>query len=152
MTRTAVFFIALTGAFVAAGCGSGDSGPETVAVSGRVLLDGEPLEGAEVTFVTDDFASFGKTDADGYYELVQGGVPGENKVRLSKWDGEELVEFDAEDGFDEGQIEAALSAVEGEDDLGPDAPRQLIPEDFRELKYVVPEGGTDSADFRLRSR
>lgn len=128
------------------GCG-GSSGPTTVPVAGTITLNGEPLAGAEIVFVTEDFSSFGKTGPDGSYALVQGAVPGENQVSISKWEGEGL-ELNPDEGHDEGQIEDEMLAMEG--DASPvSTRRQLVPEDFRKLTYSVPEGGSETADFRL---
>lgn len=153
MARPIWVSIVLVGLFC--GCTESNSGPETVGVSGTILIDGQPAEGVEVTFVAENFSSNGKTDAEGRYELIQGAVPGENLVRLSKWEGGQGVELDPESGIDEGQFEDALLATEGDPQAGGTAlagPRQLIPEDFREVSYTVPEGGTENADFRIRSQ
>lgn len=55
---------------LAGGCA--DGGPELAPVSGRVTLDGRPLENARVTFQPDGAKrpSYGDTDADGRYLLV----------------------------------------------------------------------------------
>ena len=154
MARLGFLLICIFSVAIVCGCGDTKSGPQTVGVSGTVLIDGQPAEGVEVTFVAEDFSSNGKTDADGRYELIQGAVPGENTVRLSKWEGGQGMKLDPESGIDEGQFEDALLATEG-DRNAPAAvagPRQLIPEDFQQVSYTVPEGGTDSADFRLRSQ
>lgn len=128
------------------GCGS-TQGPGTVPVSGTVTLNGEPLEGVEVMFVTENFSSFGKTGPDGRYTLVQGAVPGKNQVSLSKWEGG-TIELNPDEGIDEGQLWSEMDAAGGTVP-GRELPRQLVPEDYRNLEYVVPEGGAESADFRL---
>jgi hypothetical protein len=70
-----------------AGCGK--SGPELAAVSGRVTVDGKPMENVDVTFQPDEMrpASYGRTDASGHYELgykrgVQGALLGQHTVRI----------------------------------------------------------------------
>jgi hypothetical protein len=69
------------------------SGPELAPVSGRVTLNGNPLENADVVFQPDNGKSpaSGRTDAEGHYELaykrgVTGGPVGQNTVliRVSK--------------------------------------------------------------------
>ncbi len=75
------------------GCGSGVDF-KTVPVSGVVMLDGKPLEGAGVTFMSKEgnkIAS-GKTDASGKFTLttivgkisVDGAIVGVHKVGVSK--------------------------------------------------------------------
>lgn len=130
------------------GCGGSERrGPETVPVSGTVTLNGKPLEGADVHFVRDDFSSFAKTGPDGTFTLVQGAVAGENQVSISKWEGEG-PEYDPESGYDEGQLESEIDALGG-DMSKVKSRRQLVPPDYRNLTYSVPEGGTDSANFSL---
>lgn len=64
------------------GGGSGDDHPQTAPVSGTVTYQGKPLEGATVYFVSEKFSGSGKTNAEGRYELVQGAVPGKNKISI----------------------------------------------------------------------
>ena len=137
------------------GCGAAtETGPETVAVSGTVTLNGEPLADADVRFINGDFASVGRTNAEGFYELIQGSVPGENTVTVSKIEGGSSLDLDPESGMDAGQFEAMQLGAGGDDPALPDLPRELIPAEYSdpaasELKYTVPEGGTTSADLRL---
>jgi predicted small lipoprotein YifL len=81
----AVCFLILTACI--AGCGQ--SGPELAPVSGRVTVDGQPMENVDVTFQPDEMrpASYARTDADGHYELgykrgVQGALLGQHTVRI----------------------------------------------------------------------
>ena len=60
--------------------------------------------------------------------------------------------MDPDEGMDAGQFEAAV-ADGGNDGMG-DAPKQLVPAEFSDadkskLKFNVPKGGTDKADFKL---
>ena len=84
-----VFFLLTVGLLTA--CSGGDSDvPELGQVSGTITLDGQPLEGASVTFEPQTGTlSTGSTDASGHYELVfnkdhQGAVLGTHTVRISK--------------------------------------------------------------------
>jgi hypothetical protein len=59
-------------------------------VSGRVTLDGQPLENADVSFQPDDAKppSAARTDKDGHYQLgykrgVLGGIVGQHTVRIT---------------------------------------------------------------------
>jgi hypothetical protein len=74
-----LFFLAIVG------CGGSGVAP----VSGRVTLDGRPLEHADVTFQPEGSLrpSVGRTDADGRYELAYkrgelGALVGEHTVRI----------------------------------------------------------------------
>ena len=131
--------------FLTVGCG-GESGPETVPVAGTVTLNGEPISGAEVTFMHEEFTAYGTTDAEGRFSLEPGAVVGNNKVVVSKWEGE----MNEDEGMDAGQMEAM--AIDGGG--GGDAPKQLVPAEYTSanttpLSFSVPEGGTESADFDL---
>ncbi|OHB84949.1 MAG: hypothetical protein A2V98_12185 [Planctomycetes bacterium RBG_16_64_12] len=74
-------------ALFVAGCG-GD-GPERGAVSGKVTLDGEPLEGADVEFQPEAGSpSYGTTDRKGKYDLMytrdkRGAMIGVHTVRIT---------------------------------------------------------------------
>jgi hypothetical protein len=137
-----------------AGCGGGP--PEihdTVDVSGTVTVDGKPVEGVEVHFMTDTFAGFGTTDSAGKYQLVQGAVPGENKVFFSKMEGGSIA-LDPDAGIDEFQLKMA---AEAQGTNPQDIAHDIIPEQYRDpektkLKFPVPESGTNSADFKLTTK
>lgn len=128
-----------------AGCGGG--GPAFVAVSGRVTLNDQPVEGCSVDFQPlsqskDAGApgSTGKTDKNGRFVLHSqldpsraGAVVGKHQVRV--W------------------------APEGAQDADADNPKAKrkgpkIPGRYHvnsELTFEVPPGGTDRADFALKS-
>lgn len=144
------------------GCGRDSN---SVDVSGQVTMNGQPLAGADVTFISDSFAGFGKTDAEGRYELVQGAFAGSNRVVISLIDPSKLpgtggIQFsdDPEAGLDRGQMDAMLLVG------APNDPRrstnltgETIPPDYSDIEktkltFVVPEGGSDSADFKLVSQ
>ncbi|MDB5308321.1 MAG: hypothetical protein JWO38_2523 [Gemmataceae bacterium] len=67
MHRKSAGVLAVAAAFAVAGCGSG-----LTPVSGVVKLDGAPVEGATVTFVTEDGkqSATGFTDASGNFTLT----------------------------------------------------------------------------------
>jgi hypothetical protein len=132
-----------------AGCGGK---PYKVAkVSGRVTLDGKPLCKASVTFAPmaskENFApgptAMDVTDAEGRYTLtIDKDTPGAvvNKCRI--------------------YITTLIGRAPANDqDGGPPQlrklPRDRVPEKYNlktELTYDVPPGGTDQANFDLRSR
>ena len=81
-----ICFVLLVMSF--AGCGK--TGPEVVPVTGRITLDGKPLEKADIVFQPDGSKppSSGRTDASGRYELVykrgvMGGNVGPNTVQIT---------------------------------------------------------------------
>lgn len=89
-------FAALIGLCLAsAGC-AGDKKPQwqrprVVHAGGLVLFQGQPLEGALVTFTNDELSAsaFGRTDAQGRFtlttfELGDGAVAGKHSVSVSK--------------------------------------------------------------------
>jgi hypothetical protein len=128
---------------VALGCGR-----KFVPVSGKVTLDGKALAGATVSFqpIASEgsseagIGSQGKTNDKGEFTLTTstgktGAVPGKHRVRIT-----------------------SLSQQVGEGDSRP--PRggwplkDRVPERFNEkttLTIEVPAGGTDKADFDLKS-
>lgn len=81
------------------GCGGSEPKPVLTKVVGKVLLDGEPLQGAVVSFtpLKPDPQGFGRTsrgstDADGSFSLqygprMPGALQGEHTVNISKMDG-----------------------------------------------------------------
>jgi hypothetical protein len=126
-------------------------------VSGTVYLDGQLLPDADVSFISKEFTSTGRTNSEGHYELVLGAVPGENKITISKWKGGKY-EINPDEGMDEGQFlamqdPAMLGVAKKSFQPGPE---QLIPRRFSdpaksEIVFNVPESGTPSADFRISS-
>jgi hypothetical protein len=66
------------------------SGPEVAPVSGRVTVDGQPMENVDVVFQPENSGSpsYGRTDKDGHYTLgynrnVQGALVGSHNVGIS---------------------------------------------------------------------
>jgi glycine/D-amino acid oxidase-like deaminating enzyme len=126
----------------AAGCGDSNVAP----VSGRVTLNSKPLAGATVHFqpigdgqLHTGSGSYGKTDAEGRYAL---------KLDLDNRDGAVLGMH---------QVTVTLAEEEHKYSLL-DAPtrraKMTIPPRYREksaLKFTVPKGGTDQANFDLQA-
>jgi len=85
MARIVVFSFAILALFALAGCGSNE-----VKVAGVLKMDGQPVEGATVSFTSEDGKqSFsGQTDAGGNFELSgaqrPGALPGTYKVVVTK--------------------------------------------------------------------
>ena len=112
------FVVGILFLFTVVGCGP--KGPAVSAVSGTVLLDGEPLDGASVVFhptSSSGLAGSGKTSADGTFGLSTfratpgaGVVPGEYVVTIRK---EEWPEF-KEPEDDDPDYERKMAQVEKE--------------------------------------
>ncbi len=136
---------------VTVGCGDSTSG-RGVPVSGTITLNGEPLTGANITFLNDTFAGFGRTDEQGRFRLVQGARPGVNKVVISKLkDGVQPSTGDAESGMDAGQFEAAAM---GGGSTTAALPKDLLPPEFSDpnrtqLTFDVPGDGASDVDFNI---
>ncbi len=88
--RRAVLLCLLCAAAAVAGCG-GSEGPELARVTGRVLHQGQPVEGAQVRFAAagSPRIAYAKTDADGRFLLTtfqtgDGAVVGEHRVAIFK--------------------------------------------------------------------
>lgn len=79
---------------IASGCARPGGGPPTVAalpVKGTVTLDGKPLAGADVTFISSESSGMfaGRTGSDGMYQLQalagrEGALKGPCKVTISR--------------------------------------------------------------------
>jgi hypothetical protein len=133
------------------GCSYGPSKPPTVRVAGVITIGGKPVEGIEVHFESETFSSFGKTDAEGKYRLVQGATVGENRVYLSKMTGGPPGATQQE-GIDDYQLQLMAEASGGK--ASSNIPVQTIPAEYSDknkskLTYTVPSGGTGDANFDL---
>ena len=135
-----VAFITL--AAMLAGCNSRPY--DVVPVSGRFTINGQPIPNASIT--TQPIAaqgsihpgpgSFGKTDADGRFELElvdpaeAGAVVGQHRVTIT----------------------TAGHSADPESDMIQDVPRDMLPPACRDgsLVYEVPAGGTDAFNIELQ--
>ncbi len=97
MPRSLVVVVAFA-ALCLAGCG--DGGPALCEVEGTVTLDGQPVRGAELTFVPQNvpttMVSYGLTDDAGHYELAftatkTGAIPATHHVRVEVPGGKEVA-------------------------------------------------------------
>ena len=86
MRRRNLGFLALI--LIVAGCGQ--SGPEVAPVSGRITVDGKPMENVDIVFQPEGAKSpsYGRTDKDGNYTLaykrgVAGALVGSHGVSIS---------------------------------------------------------------------
>jgi len=89
------FFVCLAALAFLVGCADKGADVGTTAVTGTVTLDGQPVEGAGVSFSpksADGRAAAGKTDASGRFSLTtvtsgDGAMPGSYAVAVSKTSG-----------------------------------------------------------------
>lgn len=121
------------------GCGKTPQGPKRVPLAGVVTLDGQPLEGADITFFNDKDDVGMMTGAEGKYNIPIGAIPGQYKVTVSKLEGLE----DVPEG-----VAVAPSA-----DVNPELlPPQYSNRSLTKLTFTVPEEGTETANFDLRTK
>jgi hypothetical protein len=126
------------------GCGSGKFAP----ISGTVTMNGKPLAGATVMFspiakegtIDAGPGSGGKTNEKGEYTLTSvkghnGALVGKHRVSISL-------------------MNQGTGESESDDRRRPGQLRNQVPVRYNgktELTYEVPAGGTDKADFALKS-
>jgi hypothetical protein len=142
---------------VCSGCGDAVKPGRGVPVSGTVSLGGQPLADAEILFTNDTFVGVARTDTEGRYRLVQGALPGKNRVSISKYEGGAAPAManpqPTADGMDAGQAAAAAMGW-GSEQKKVAGPKQLVPADYSnptttKLTYDVPTAGADDVDFNL---
>ena len=132
---------------LSAGCGGGEF--PVAKVSGRVTLNGQPVDKVSVMFqpiaaegkLNSGMGSYGITDTDGRYTLkligkeTKGAVIGKHKVRIENY-------TEPGDSSDDRPKKRPKAAVP-------------IPRKYNQLEakleFDVPSGGTDKADFDLTS-
>lgn len=87
MIRTAAWMVALAGVGLSA-MGCGGSKRTLVPVTGTVMYNNAPVEGATVTFSSSSITAFDSTDAEGKFSLKtrqgEGAEPGKYTVTVSK--------------------------------------------------------------------
>jgi hypothetical protein len=137
---------------ILSGCSGGRRIPSTEPVSGTVTIKGKPIDGIEVYFCGEGFVAYGKTDAQGNYQLVQGAVPGENKVYFKKLETVNSA-IAQQEGMDDYQMQMMAEASSGGKKSNA-AAKPTVPPEFADsanpkLSFLVAPGGTDAANFKL---
>lgn len=137
--------------------GCGPSKPSTHTVTGTVTFQGDPVEGASVSFSPtepDIRAAAGRTDSQGKYLLTtfekdDGAMPGAYKVRVFKFDREPepVVITDASDEAD------YPDDYDPAADDGTPPPQHVLPEKYNShsltpLSFTV-EAGENTFDINL---
>lgn len=132
----------------ALGCGGGSV--RTEPVSGSVTVKGQPAKNVEIYFVHEKLVAMGKTDDTGKFTLVQGAVGGENKVYFQESSAAAGAKFAGQEGIDDYQAQMAA----GSGSTKPVTPKSTLPAEYTnakepKLNFLVPSGGTTTADFKL---
>ena len=151
-----LFVLGLLAPLYGLGCGAADDGrPTRYPVSGTVTMNGQPVAGATLNFLSSDGSrsAVGQTDAQGRYELTtfspgDGALPGDYGVAIMKY---ELTTDAAARPEDEAPDEPA-----GDDPFagGPDPePVNVLPERYAsvatsDLTATVVEGD-NTFDFTV---
>lgn len=136
---------------------TGCSNNPYVPVSGRVTMDGQPLAKVQVIFQpnastnggdTGGVGSFAMTDEDGRFTLEamtpkpqSGAIVGKHTVRIA---------VPPPSGGGGGDSDSDAGTVGGKSKW-----KQTVPDRYNEkseLKFDVPAGGTDQANFELKSK
>lgn len=135
--RSIKFFCLVVLSIATIGCGS--SGPATGEVTGKVTIDGQPIEGASIEFIpADGRPSTGVTDASGAYELMftndaKGALLGSHQVRIT-----------------------TARAGDGGEGVGPtlEARDELLPAKYHDESELTAEvvAGKNTFDFDLQTK
>ncbi len=132
------------------GCG-GTRSVKTEEVAGSVTVKGQPAKNVQIYFVHEKLVSMGTTDDKGKFQLVTGAVAGENKVYFKEGTSAGAAsKFAGQEGVDDYQAQMAA----GSGSSKPVTPKSILPAEYTndrepKLNFVVPSGGTTTADFKL---
>lgn len=159
MFRTVCWLASLM--VLAVGCSRGDR-PVIATASGIVTLDGNPVEGATVTFepVSGGRPCFGITDMEGRYKITSyeendGAPVGDHYVSVIKITGPGAS---APAGTDNSMSLSDIAPPGAEESGDPDkgtvylVPRKYINAKTSGLKITVPDGGSSELDLKLSVR
>lgn len=134
-----------SGLIVPALSGCGSNGPPLGAVTGRVTLDGKPLSGAVLTFISQSekgSPSYGGTDEQGHYSLMF------TNTKSGAMVGEHLVEIET----------TKVSAGEAKElvaqGMAAPAPYVAIPRKYKKPGALTAHvaSGSNTIDFELTSK
>lgn len=167
VTRTTCRVLICLCTFALAGCGGSDR-PELATASGIVTLDGEPVEGASVTFVplTGGRPGTGITDGAGRYTIKTysdspGAIVGDHRVAVMKISGpgafvlqEDAPAEGAEAGDDnEGGLLSTIEVVDSSETPEPeiiyDVPQKYMNANESGLQVTVRLEGSDTLNLEL---
>jgi hypothetical protein len=134
--------------FALVGCGSSDL-PNTVPVTGTVTMDGTPVDGATVNFLSEQgsIVSGGTTDASGKFSLtttvgsqsVPGAVVGSHGVAVVK------TESSGQEMADPNDLEATKAMMEKM------TTNPAVTSEFK-AKYVIPQKYNNPAQSQIKAQ
>lgn len=136
------------GTVVLVGCG-GRTGPTVVPVTGTVKVKGQPVEGAQVTFMAPGAprASTGTTDAQGRFRLTtmatnDGAIPGKNSVSIANRAAphETMSPDNPSAGYDQMMNAAASASRKKDPSQGPVPDKYANPATSGLTADVAPDG------------
>jgi hypothetical protein len=142
------------------GCNRGD-GPPLAPASGKVTLDGIPVEGASVSFepVNGGRPCSGMTNAEGIYQITSvqtndGAPVGDHYVAIIKITGEGAS---VPAGTDPSMALSDIPAADSKDGKKEPETIYLVPRKYNVaktsgLKVTVPSGGSSELNFELSAR
>lgn len=144
------------------GCSKGDR-PDIAKASGIVTLDGNPVEGATVTFepVNGGRPCFGTTDPEGRfaitsYEEGDGAPVGEHFVSVIKISGPGAAAPTPDSAMSLSEIAPPGADKDKAEDPDKETiylvPRKYINAKTSGLKITVPDGGSTTLDLKLSVR
>lgn len=151
--RCTILTLALA-AVVFPGCGEGR--PDTAPVSGRVLLNGEPVPDASVTFIPEGGRSAnGVTDAQGQFQLTtfqegDGAILGEHTVTVTPLAGDVPEEIPDDYSYtDSGQNGSGKNNGSGQAGGPSPIPSRYADPATSNLTFTVEAGGKNEFDVEL---
>jgi hypothetical protein len=162
MRRVTLFLFGMfaLGLVCATGCSGGKGQPKTVPVSGTVMYNGNPVEGATVSFMGEGAPrpATGVTDAKGEFQLStyaanDGAVIGEHVVTITKIEaGPEQPAGDPTAALND---PGALARQSKEARKATGGPKSLLPKKYASskstpLKETVTEEGPNKFVFQLK--
>ena len=156
------FFVCLAALAFLVGCADKGADVGTTAVTGTVTLDGQPVEGASVSFSpksADGRAAAGKTDASGHFALTtiaagDGAMPGSYGVTVTKTSGGKPAMTGPPDASATPEERAAYMASVQEMQKAPREITDLLPVKYKTvadsgLTAEVKKGGKNEFTFEL---
>jgi len=151
MSRSALIQMCLLG-FISAtfiGCG-GETGPKVYPVTGTVLYNGQPVDGAVVAFRGESATKMatGTTDAQGHFELTtykpgDGAVPGKHTVTVAK-----TVQTGG-GASGSASMEEALENPPAQAESRSELPEKYADPATSQLEFTVSDGGANDFTIEL---
>lgn len=150
-----------TSLFCCSGCGGGVDGPPMASASGVVTLDGNPVEGATVSFTPKGkgTVSLAMTGADGRFKMMtaagkDGAAVGEHGVTVTLT---VMPDLQAQGSADDLATPQAFETSGGTKAPEEQKPLHLVPQKYNSsqtsgLSVTVPDGGASDIKLELTSK